>query len=249
MIISHVLLEVKIVQDSNGSKEDTKVHVTFDWAAIEPVKLDGCTENATYYDSVPRHVYILERETGKKHDVIIPIPRYRCGNRIERVLPLGVLPNKRYIADTIAECILLQIKEALNDEPEEDNAVKESREEKAYAANNAFHPCLETMSLWTIWFLQNIPNFHGPVLRFFTEMHLLRPDNEAFTQFLDALKYEDAVTIELRTHRDSFLQRSVRNAYMYGGRLAPYYGTNRGEEYIRGLLSNLHPRFISLLYN
>ena len=44
MIISHVPLEVKIVQESKGSKEDTKVYVTFDRAAMEPVKLDGCTK-------------------------------------------------------------------------------------------------------------------------------------------------------------------------------------------------------------
>lgn len=238
-IISNVAFELKTIQTDDGRVY--AVPFTLSPSDVGEIWFTGCSEPAVYYDMVDRQLYVIAELNGKEVFLVVQlrIPRYKCGNKIQRVLPFGVIPNKRYTATVIEDKIVDWLKEEVTEKKEDKserskNQSKPCLEERAYHDTDIYSPCLESVMLWVIWFLNNAGCFQGHVLRQLKDIGMYSTD-EKLQQLL--LEIESShILIYLSRQGKGWLAEAVRLVYHFGGKLLPYYGKTRSENLIRLLV-------------
>lgn len=238
-IISNVAFKLKI-----KASDDGRVYAlpfTLSPSDLDEIWFAGCSKPAVYYDMVDRQLFVIVEMNGKEVFLVaqMRIPRYKCGSKIQRVLPFGVIPNKRYTATVIEDKIVDWLKEEATEKKEDKsegskNQSKPCLEERAYHDTDIYSPCLESIMLWVIWFLNNAACFQGHVLRQLKDIGMFSTD-ERLQQLL--LEIESShILIYLSQQGKGWLAEAVRLVYHFGGKLLPYYGETRSEILIRSLV-------------
>lgn len=239
-IISKIKYEVKIKTNRDGSISVAPFILSP--ADVGEIIFPGETKPARYYDMEKRHVYVVVEYNGKTYfvDTLIKVPRYRSGNKIQRVLPMGLIPYKRYAASVIEAKIVGWMNKVVEEKAKSksvngtEKSSRTSLEEKAYCDTTAYRPCLETIMLWVIWFLQNTACFQGHVVR---ELMDIVPfsANEELKQLLAEIE-SSHILIYLFGKGKGWLAEAVRLVYYFNGKLLPYRGEMRSDKLIRSLI-------------